>query len=314
MRMKARFINMKKNINALTEQELERIEKIKYNLIEYARKELDADEEGDFELDVPYRYDEGIKNIVNNIFNADYPRDYFNELVDDDERNDTYRALEYEYEQFMKTINEADLELLDKYDYQHLLWEDLNESFHGFYSHLSVLYPQVEVNIMYKPNEETDSYMGRVYPESNPLENNQSIKWLLEQQGMSKDNTLLADEIEGYNYDYAALTFLCNMNMNDLFRILDIRDAEKNAENCNGKEYITIPKSAMCGLFDPWNGGGSYLGIELLKDVKIPLKNCIIQVETHTLHGTMEEFNYGVDTVYGLCGSAWQAEAKLIED
>lgn len=64
----------------------------------------------------------------------------------------------------------------------------------------------------------------------------------------------------------------------------------------------------MCGLYDPWSGGGSVLEIELDKDVKLPIKYTIFCVEGCKMHG------YDIDEVYGLIGSCWKETIKEIKE
>ena len=62
----------------------------------------------------------------------------------------------------------------------------------------------------------------------------------------------------------------------------------------------------MCGLFNPWNGGGSVLEVQLEKDIEIPL-SILFDV---SMDGE-KTYGYDVNEVYGLCGDAWDAEVTL---
>ena len=74
-------------------------------------------------------------------------------------------------------------------------------------------------------------------------------------------------------------------------------DARKNPY-CG---YITLGKDTMCGLFDPWDGGGSVLEIQLEKEVRIPIRYIWAALPDGCGRG-----RYDVGDVYGMCASAWQ--------
>ena len=67
---------------------------------------------------------------------------------------------------------------------------------------------------------------------------------------------------------------------------------------------LRIEKDAVCGLFDPWNGGGSTLDLELEHDVVLPMEL------VHEITPDVCLYRYGVDEVYGLVGKAWGAEVE----
>ena len=64
----------------------------------------------------------------------------------------------------------------------------------------------------------------------------------------------------------------------------------------------------FCGLYDSWNGGGSYFDIELEKDVVLPIK---------FIHSAIPDqykgrYCYGIDNCYGFCGSVWEQGSVVI--
>lgn len=79
-----------------------------------------------------------------------------------------------------------------------------------------------------------------------------------------------------------------------------------NVENLIGikkrfKNSIVIPKDAMAGFFDSWNGSGSILEVKLLKDIK--LKKQYGATKYDTISVVLDEAcDYSVEKVYGLCG------------
>ena len=122
----------------------------------------------------------------------------------------------------------------------------------------------------------------------------------------------LVNELENLPSHMATLTFLVNMKLFDYFELREAMESENELNKSyiladrKGKGTITISKDTMCGLFDVWSGGGSQLGIELDKDVVLPIK-CIWRAEIET---GKSEYGYSVDSVYGLVGSAWDGEVK----
>lgn len=72
---------------------------------------------------------------------------------------------------------------------------------------------------------------------------------------------------EVYNgYGCEALTFCVKMTLG---QAIDLK--EKMKSNPNGS--IVLNKNVTCGLFDPWQGGGSVLEIACEKDVEVPFEN-----------------------------------------
>lgn len=108
------------------------------------------------------------------------------------------------------------------------------------------------------------------------------IVWLAKQQGYTLDQvvetlkdgdiekpktfleTVLQEVANGYGCE--ALTFCVKMTLG---QAIDLK--EKMKSNPNGS--IVIDKRVECGLFDPWEGGGSVLEIACEKDVEIPFEN-----------------------------------------
>ena len=70
--------------------------------------------------------------------------------------------------------------------------------------------------------------------------------------------------------------------------------------------YIILEKDTVTGLYDPWQGGGSVFEIQLERDVKLPVK----YIRSALPDGGD---GYAVESVYGMCGSAWtQGGVKMI--
>jgi hypothetical protein len=65
----------------------------------------------------------------------------------------------------------------------------------------------------------------------------------------------------------------------------------------------------MIGIYNPWNGSGSVLEIELEKDLVFTTD----MIRDIQIEGVKPDFEWTVDNTYGLIGSCWKAP-KSIED
>ncbi len=109
----------------------------------------------------------------------------------------------------------------------------------------------------------------------------------------------MLQEVNNQIIDYMrTFTFLATVTIEDYFKL-----------KSGDYKSITFNKDVMCGLYNPWNGSGSLLEIELEKGVTVQKKN-IYQVQ---LEGAKEKNcgGYKVDEVYGLVHSCWKSEASV---
>lgn len=108
------------------------------------------------------------------------------------------------------------------------------------------------------------------------------LVWLAKQQGYTLDQvveilksdyvkkpktlleTIQQEVANGYGCE--ALTFCVKMTLGQAIKL-----TEKMKSNPNGS--IVFDKKVACGLFNPWQGGGSVLEIVCEKDVEIPFSN-----------------------------------------
>lgn len=98
-------------------------------------------------------------------------------------------------------------------------------------------------------------------------------------------------------YGFPALTFLCNLSLNDLIKFAE-----------NKSSVIVDVNGANCGFFDGYNGGGSVLELELpKKSITIPADKIFDLVPDVRCNGM-----YSVNEVYGLGGGAY-ADATVSE-
>ncbi len=103
---------------------------------------------------------------------------------------------------------------------------------------------------------------------------------------------------------YCLLTFMGLIPLTDLYK-----------NNFGEYKKIMIPKGNNCGMFNNWNGGGSLMEMELLRDLYIPVEfprktqydRCELCVDEPRCGN-----GYCINEVYGLMSSAWGKEIKLI--
>ncbi len=176
------------------------------------------------------------------------------------------------------------------------------------------------------------------YGEQGEINELSSILWLSKQQGKEKEvreyvkaaynneDTSEADnftksviqELENICSHMSTLTFLVRMDLFELFELQKTIRIEHEIIDKEGYHYepqlsetrgtVVISKDTMCGLFDPWFGGGSVLEIELDKDVELPIK-FLWKAEVEKRGSSI---GYNIDEVYGLVDSAWDGKVKEI--
>ena len=156
------------------------------------------------------------------------------------------------------------------------------------------------------------------------LHEKSSLLWLARQQGYTKTKLWRAlregdmsdpkgflescrVECDNLPSAMATVTFLVRMTLADLItlnRCVKLQD--RNGRHYDASRnpycgYIMLGKDTMCGLFDPWSGGGSVLEIQLEKDCRIPIRYIWSALPDGYGCG-----RYDVGETYGMCGSAWQ--------
>lgn len=121
-------------------------------------------------------------------------------------------------------------------------------------------------------------------------------------------------ELENLPSGTATVTFLVKMPLLDLLNLAALQNRENGhseltdpRENTEPGTYIVLGKETMCGLYDPFSGGGSVFEIELDRDVNLPIKYAKINVEGASIYG-----RYDVNDVYGLVDSAWADTVKEV--
>ena len=148
-----------------------------------------------------------------------------------------------------------------------------------------------------------------------------SIKWLIEQQGYTKEDFLklwngedselennaflrsVVVEMENVTTSTNKLTLLTRMELKDIVEWNEFLESGMDTDG-----VLTIPKNIRIGLVDNWNGAGSCIEIKLEKDLKLPIKN-IYDVKPD------DYYRYSVDSVYGPTHWFWSnEEIKLPEE
>ena len=156
------------------------------------------------------------------------------------------------------------------------------------------------------------------------MDEKSSLLWLARQQGYTKTQFrhalregdmrdpkgfLESCRVECANLPsgMAAVTFLVRMTLAELMELNRcVRLQDRNGHFYDARKnpycgYITLRRDTMCGLFDPWDGGGSVLEIQLEKDVRIPVRYIWAALPDGCGRG-----RYDVGDVYGMCASAWR--------
>ena len=144
------------------------------------------------------------------------------------------------------------------------------------------------------------------------------LVWLVKQQGytieelaeilkngdIEKPKTFLETVLQevANGFDCEALTFCVKMTLGQAIEL-----KERMEENPNG--LIVLDKSVECGLFDPWQGGGSVLAIACEKDVEIPFEN-IWKFYIDESRGNRYD---SIHNVYGVDNSLWRNCLKKIK-
>jgi 5'(3')-deoxyribonucleotidase len=102
-------------------------------------------------------------------------------------------------------------------------------------------------------------------------------------------------ELENLSGDISVVTFLVKTSLRNLIAL------HENVQAFTAREKaVVIEQGAFCGLYDPWNGGGSVFEIRTDCDIKLPLSNIFSVAPDGTVG------NYSVEETYGMCKSAWK--------
>ena len=238
-----------------------------------------------------------------------------NKILEDE----SYVGYEEEVEEYVEEFFEC--HVWPEYPEDHFLNQD-------FY--VNIMLDTGDGNYDYVLNSVYPCWYGRI---EDGIDDKAGIVWLARQQGYTKTQLRKAlkggedlaapsgflrtmyQELVNLPSHMSTVTFLTKMTLRQLIEVnRALKWCEKNGDRYDARKnpqcgYIVLDKSTMCGLYDPWSGGGSVLEIELEKDVKIPLKF----VRSCMPDGAASKYEYTIESVYGMCGSAWQDTVKEIK-
>lgn len=276
-------------------------------------------------------YDELSGELIKKILQDDNPMDKFYELL-----SEIYTESEWDYQ------DELAKEMGDKWD-EKTPWDEVEDDVRTFiqervfydYPADHYLNTTVEVDIMVDTGDGNyDFTLNSVYPHydghyGDTIDNHASILWLAKQLGYTKtqvnkalrDNEfcdsdflrLLRQEVINCTTHMNAITFFAKMTLRDCIelneRLNHVFDKdEKNTcyypWKSRNREFVVISKGTPCGLYDPWNGAGSVLELNIEKDIKLPLR----YIDSAMPDGCR---GYSVSKIYGMCMSFWRNTPKL---
>lgn len=211
--------------------------------------------------------------------------------------------------------------------------EELESMWYFKYPTDEYLEQEVDVDICIDTGDANYDYtLNAVYPHYNGREEDEindhaSLVWLAKTQGYSKEqlqhalNTLedslerhgfletVYDEILNCSTPMPALVFPVKMTLGkliELYGVIHQRDQKEyewepeKREDCGS---IIVGKNVDCLLYDFWDGGGGCWGIELEKDVEIPVK----YIRNAEPDGAK---TYSIKSCYGCNSSCWKDAIK----
>ena len=309
------------------------------NLILDALRETYLKENGNYftgEIYADYR-DEMDGRTAGEIIDADDPEmafweklsDWYREAkwdYQDDLAKDIRRKLGANSEVFPDGLDDEQEEFVDDFIREHVSFDYPAEHFLNQDMYVNIMVDTGDANYDFVLNSVYPCWYGR--PEDR-IHDKAGIVWLAKTQGYNKTQLWkalkdgdMADphgflqsmrvELANLPSHMSTVTFLVKMSFRQL---LELNEAIRWREQQGGRKYdpkeyphcgyIVLDKSTMCGLYDPWCGGGSLLEVQLEKDVKIPIKYIWKAIPDEAKgHG------YQIGDVYGMCGSAWQNTLK----
>lgn len=279
-----------------------------------------------FDIYVDYR-DEIGDSTAQEILENDYPRDTLIERLWDRYQEQEWDIIDNLVDNFKEKVDPKLLEDANIIEDGNLDDGDIREEF------MEIVY--VDYPIDWAENQEfcfniivsngDDNYdfwlNEHIVDETGEVDENAEkagLVWLAKQQGYTleeliefmKDeeyvnsnkfiSSLVAEIFSGYGCE--ALTFCVKMTLGQAIAL-----KERMKESPNGS--IVIDKKAECGLFDPWEGGGSVLEIACEKDVEIPFEN----IWKFYIDEKRSNRYDSIHNVYGTDSSIWRDCLKEIK-
>lgn len=282
---------------------------------------LDEKDDGTYECEIyADSQDELHSSTLEEIFKSKNPREKFDEMI-----SEWYQNSEFEIEAEIFNI------VRDRFgdEDNSIFYDDYAEFINGWikarlffkYPHDHYLKQDVYVDIITNTGDGNYDYtMNNLFRSSyndTGYEANSSVIWLMKQQGYSKRQ--IKKFIEKGNYQGSkflesvykecintsssmnALTFFVAVTLDEYFNLCSTVESKDKVT----RKKLILEKGTPCGLYDPWNGAGSVLEIELEKDVVLPLKF----VDSAYPDGKR---GYGVASIYGSGRSLWKSDCVKI--
>lgn len=289
------------------------------------------DEKNDCYFDEPYvdYNDELTDKDIANILEQEEP-----EWALEDMLSDCYQDTEWQYrddiiDKFQKTEEGS------KYD-----WDEINDELVDMwylkipFEHyrkqevcMDVLVDTGDMNYDYTLNAVYPHYSGR---EDDEIDDKASLVWLAKTQGYTKEQLQsqltngedkldvkgflesVYQEIINCSAPCPTLIFPIKMTLEQAMKICKII----NKRDKNGYKYepeeredcgsIVIDKNVECALYDYNTGGGGCWGIELGKDVELPIKFIYMAIPDGVLP-------YSMGKCYGVTSDCWKKAFKGIK-
>ena len=288
-----------------------------------------ANGEYHFEIDVDYR-DEIEDSIAQEILDNISPRDTLIERLWDRYQEQEWDIIDNLVDDFKEKVDPKLLEDANIIEDGNLDDVDDGDIREEFMEIIYVDYPidwaenqEFCFNIIVSNGDDSYDFCLNEYivdEDGNVSENAEKsgIVWLAKQQGYTLDQvveilkngdiekpktfleTVLQEVANGY--DCEALTFCVKMTLGQAIAL-----KEQMESNPNGS--IVLDKGVECGLFDPWQGGGSVLEIACEKDIEIPFEN----IWKFYIDERRSNRYDSIHNVYGTDSSLWRDCLKEIK-
>ena len=286
-----------------------------------------ADGNYHFEIDVDYR-DEIEDSIAQEILESDSPRDTLIERLWDWYQTDEWDIIDNLVDDFRaktdpKLLEDANIIEDGNLD-DDMIREEFMDIIYVDYPEDWALSQEFCFNIIVSNGDDNyDFWLNEhIVDEDGKVDENAEkagLVWLAKQQGYTLEEVVEALNCNGtihqmkpflssvnnevYNgYGCEALTFCVKMTLGQAIAL-----KEKMESNPNGS--IVINKNVTCGLFDPWQGGGSVLDIACEKDIEIPFEN----IWKFYIDEKRSNRYDSIHNVYGTDSSLWKDYLKEIK-
>lgn len=285
-----------------------------------------ANGEYHFEIDVDYR-DEIEDSIAQEILESNSPRDTLIERLWDRYQEQEWDIIDNLVDDFKEKVDPKLLEdaniiedgNIDDYMIRDIIMDAVYVDYPVDWAEdqefcLNIIVSNGDDNYDFWLNEHIVDETGEVDENAEKA----GLVWLAKQQGYTLDQvveilkdgdiaepktfleTVLQEVANGYGCE--ALTFCVKMTLGQAIAL-----KEKMESNPNGS--IVLDKRVECGLFDPWDGGGSVLEIACEKDIEIPFEN----IWKFYIDEKRSNRYDSIHNVYGTGDSIWRDCLKEIK-